>query len=408
MSDPEATSQGDSIEIERPIASLVENNDGNCGTSGNQGDLNESSGNREDLLNAETAVDDAAGNVDFNMPGDDDVEDGVMIGVEIFEESDLDTDIENKLQLYSVDATVDSTDAVIAVVKPNSKHKRKDQREARLSLEERVKCIRMCSRYNNYADAQKAWRQKYGVEPPCRKTLSTLDKKFEKTGSVADLVRCGRPKTTRTEATIAKVEEAVKRDPSKSIRSLSKELGITQASVHRIKKDFEDKKNTLKTENRKLKEKLNEALKRIVLLERKVAQASSATTENNFPVGTTIQSGGVETLFITSNADSSGNTFTTQLDGHQSGSNLPTIIALNSSSSGSQISMPSVLRLQHPGQEVVHIITIPQASSSHQLLSIDDSSSVQLSVANDNVTTSQVTNFQTPIYSMAHDTFTRL
>lgn len=172
--------------------------------------------------------------------------DSVMIGV-VFDESDLDTDTDNtKLQLYSdIDVAVDSSDALletalIANVKNSpAKVKRKSKllREpSRLSLEDRIKCIRMCSRYSSYADAQKAWRQTYNSEPPCTKTFSTLDKKFQKTGSVADLTRSGRPKTTRTEAVIARVEEAVTKDPSKSIRALAKDLGINQASVHRIKK----------------------------------------------------------------------------------------------------------------------------------------------------------------------------
>lgn len=167
--------------------------------------------------------------------------DTVMIGVDLFDDSDTDGD--NKLQLYSdVDGGLES-DAVIESSAPllrtpeKIKRRTKTLRDtARLSLEDRIKCIRLCSRYNSYADAQKAWKQNHGTIPPCRKTMSTLDKKFQKTGSVADLVRTGRPKTTRTEAVIARVEEAVNKDPTKSIRALAKDLGITQASVHRIRK----------------------------------------------------------------------------------------------------------------------------------------------------------------------------
>lgn len=178
--------------------------------------------------------------------------DTVMIGVEIFEESDLDA--ENKAQLYSdgdvapyssdplviEQADIGSKSAVkstdVDLKKPHHNGIQTQTPAARLSLGDRIKCIRMCSRYASYVDAQKAWKGHYGTEPPCRKTMSHLDKKFEKTGSVADLNRSGRPKTTRTEAVIAKVEAAIRKDPNKSIRVLSRELGITQASVHRIKK----------------------------------------------------------------------------------------------------------------------------------------------------------------------------
>ena len=105
----------------------------------------------------------------------------------------------------------------------------------RLTLEERIRCVRFYSMYDKASSIQKAWRKEFGTDPPSRKTIAALNKKFDETGSVADLSRSGRPKTSRTEATVALVQEALAKDPTKSIRSLSSELGVNKAAVHRIK-----------------------------------------------------------------------------------------------------------------------------------------------------------------------------
>lgn len=178
---------------------------------------------------------------------DDGAKDDLMMGVDIFDETDLGVD-SNKLQLYSdgEDGGLDS-DALLltdqeeqsgpsTIAKEKSKKKTKYREPTRLSLDDKIKCIWLCCRYESMVDAQKAWRRNYGTEPPCRKTLSALMKKFKKTGSVADLVRTGRPKTTRTEEIVAKVENAIMKDPNKSVRTLAKELGVHQASIHRIRK----------------------------------------------------------------------------------------------------------------------------------------------------------------------------
>jgi transposase len=89
--------------------------------------------------------------------------------------------------------------------------------------------------YEKATHIQKAWKKEFGTDPPSRKTIAALNKKFDETGSVADLSRSGRPKSSRTEEKVALVQAALKKDPSRSIRSLSTELGVNKAAVHRIK-----------------------------------------------------------------------------------------------------------------------------------------------------------------------------
>ena len=53
-------------------------------------------------------------------------------------------------------------------------------------------------------------------------------------GNVSDKPRSGRLKTARTEAAIDRVSESVTDEPKTSIRKRSKQLTITQSSLHRI------------------------------------------------------------------------------------------------------------------------------------------------------------------------------
>jgi len=161
----------------------------------------------------------------------------------------------------------------------------------RLTLEERIRLVRFSSLYEKASTIQKAWVKEFGTAPPSRKTITALNKKFDETGSVADLTRSGRPKTSRTEETIALVQNAIRDDPTKSIRILSNELGLNKASVHRIKQGKygwqqllqssnylmtvselfvstdSEKQSFLKQENKKLKEKINEMQRRLDILE---------------------------------------------------------------------------------------------------------------------------------------------
>jgi len=105
----------------------------------------------------------------------------------------------------------------------------------RMSLENRIQIIRLASVYEKPSHFRSAWKKKFGTDPPSLKTIAAINKKFNETGSVADLNRSGRPKSSRTPDKIARVEEAIKRDPTKSLRALSQDLGINRASVHRIK-----------------------------------------------------------------------------------------------------------------------------------------------------------------------------
>ena len=58
---------------------------------------------------------------------------------------------------------------------------------ARLTLEQRVRCVRLFSLTNNVSEVQRRMRTEFGVEPPTRITIVGINNKFNSTGSVLDV-----------------------------------------------------------------------------------------------------------------------------------------------------------------------------------------------------------------------------
>ncbi|CAH1962018.1 unnamed protein product [Acanthoscelides obtectus] len=69
---------------------------------------------------------------------------------------------------------------------------------------------------------------------PNETTIGRLVRKFEATGSVANLLGSGRPRSVRTPENIAVVKESVRDDPKQSTTRRSQELGISRTSLLRI------------------------------------------------------------------------------------------------------------------------------------------------------------------------------
>ena len=85
----------------------------------------------------------------------------------------------------------------------------------------------------------KDFSEKYpDAEQPTRHTLANLNKKFEQTGSVVDLPRSGRPKSVTNKRNLQAVADAMGVNPKKSMRTVSKEIGISKSSMLRIIKEL--------------------------------------------------------------------------------------------------------------------------------------------------------------------------
>ena len=68
----------------------------------------------------------------------------------------------------------------------------------RLSVEKRVKCVRLFSVTGNVSDVCRQMKQLYGEPAPSRNTVARINKNFDETGSVMDVKKPGMQPTVVT------------------------------------------------------------------------------------------------------------------------------------------------------------------------------------------------------------------
>lgn len=106
----------------------------------------------------------------------------------------------------------------------------------RLSIEERVKVIE--AYYENgrsNKSAFRALRDFFGPHNrPTESAIGKIVKKFQETGSVADVKKPVRARAGRSPENIAAVRENVADSPNTSIRHRAQELHLSTATLHRI------------------------------------------------------------------------------------------------------------------------------------------------------------------------------
>ena len=73
-------------------------------------------------------------------------------------------------------------------------------------------------------------REKFGVEPPDGRIIKSWSEKLFETRSLLDRPRSGRPETRNMATEL--VETKLEKNPTKSLRHLSQEIGIPKSTVH--------------------------------------------------------------------------------------------------------------------------------------------------------------------------------
>ena len=71
------------------------------------------------------------------------------------------------------------------------------------TIEERVAMVPLFSKHKNAHELQRQWKHHFNTSPPALATITTVNQRFNKTGSVGDLPRTSRPATVLTETTIS-------------------------------------------------------------------------------------------------------------------------------------------------------------------------------------------------------------
>ncbi|KFM61202.1 hypothetical protein X975_03155, partial [Stegodyphus mimosarum] len=104
--------------------------------------------------------------------------------------------------------------------------------EAMLTNQEKAQCVLWYHETRSSTTVQRHFQTIFGRNPPDVKSIKAWYEKFKNTGSVADLPRSGRPRTSadRVEA----VRQSFLRSPKKSVCRASRELQIPKSSLHDI------------------------------------------------------------------------------------------------------------------------------------------------------------------------------
>ena len=100
-----------------------------------------------------------------------------------------------------------------------------------LTKEGRIAVVSARLRGMAYEQTRADFARKFRKPGPIRLGIKNLVNKFQRTGSVADEERPGRPAVPI--GTVQNVQDAITRSPSASTTRLSRELGIPQTTVWR-------------------------------------------------------------------------------------------------------------------------------------------------------------------------------
>ena len=81
----------------------------------------------------------------------------------------------------------------------------------------------------NVSHVQNEWTCEFSSQPPTRLTISRIRDKFEKDGTVRDVMEyTGRPSTTTSPDSVSVVIEKFTNSPTKSIWQCSRETGVSK------------------------------------------------------------------------------------------------------------------------------------------------------------------------------------
>jgi len=106
-----------------------------------------------------------------------------------------------------------------------------------LELEERVFIVEQFLRSNSFVTTQEAFRQEYGRNPPHKNAIQKLMKKWRSSGSVLTEKK-RRSKTALTLNKLTEINNRLHNSPTKSLRRLSAQSGVSLTSAFKATKQL--------------------------------------------------------------------------------------------------------------------------------------------------------------------------
>ncbi|CAF4436397.1 unnamed protein product [Rotaria socialis] len=109
----------------------------------------------------------------------------------------------------------------------------------RLSSSERIEVVKWYAIYQNAAEFVRQFPHRFDRDPPTRKVILDLVRKFDKTGSVEDVARPGRSRSVTTAMSRERVRLNFQQNPESSTRRATVELNLSRTSLRRMMKRCE-------------------------------------------------------------------------------------------------------------------------------------------------------------------------
>lgn len=100
------------------------------------------------------------------------------------------------------------------------------------SAQQKAFCVLQFSKTESVITVQRAYRNRFGVEPPLPKNIRRWYKQFVDTGCLCKGKSSGRPRTS--EETVQQIRDKFQRSPRTSTRRAGRELGVAQTTVWRV------------------------------------------------------------------------------------------------------------------------------------------------------------------------------
>jgi len=99
-------------------------------------------------------------------------------------------------------------------------------------MQHKIFCVREFIKTGLATAVQRAFRLRFNIQPPTRKSVCRWNHQFEQISCLCKGKSSGRPRVS--EENVRRIQESFERSPSKSTGRASRELGIPQPTVWRV------------------------------------------------------------------------------------------------------------------------------------------------------------------------------
>ena len=98
-------------------------------------------------------------------------------------------------------------------------------------MQHKIFCVREFIKIESATAVQRGFRLRFNIQLPTRKSICRWNHQFEQIGCLCKDKDSGRPRVS--EEKVRRIQESSERNPRKSTRRASRELGIPQSTVWR-------------------------------------------------------------------------------------------------------------------------------------------------------------------------------